>query len=33
MVAFFLLAGMVILIAVNEKRARQAAEDYVPAGD
>ena len=33
MVAVFLLVGMVILLAVNEKRARKAAEDYVPAMD
>jgi hypothetical protein len=33
MVAVFLLVGFVILLAVNEKRARQAAVDYVPATD
>jgi MFS transporter, UMF1 family len=32
-IAIFLLVGMVILLFVNEKRARQAAEDYVPAAD
>ena len=33
MVAVFLLVGFVLLLAVNEKRARQAAVDYVPATD
>jgi len=31
-IAFFLVIGLVILIFVNEKRARKAAEDYVPEG-
>ncbi len=29
-IAIFLLVGLVILLFVNEKRARQAAEDYIP---
>ena len=33
MVAVFLLAGMGILLLVNEKRARQVAEEYTPAAD
>jgi UMF1 family MFS transporter len=33
MIALFLLVGLVILIFVNEKRARQAAEEYTPAMD
>ena len=33
MVAVFLLVGMLILLGVNEKRARRAAEEYVPAMD
>lgn len=32
-IAIFLLVGLVILLFVNEKRARQAAEEYVPAAD
>jgi MFS transporter, UMF1 family len=32
-IAIFLLVGMIILLFVNEKRARQAAEEYVPAAD
>jgi MFS transporter, UMF1 family len=32
-ITIFLLVGLVILLFVNEKRARQAAEDYVPAAD
>ena len=30
MIALFLVVGLVILLFVNEKRARQAAEEYVP---
>lgn len=30
-IAVFLVAGLIVLLAVNEKRARQAALDYVPA--
>lgn len=29
-IAIFLVIGMIILVTVNEKRARQAAEEYVP---
>ena len=29
-IAIFLLVGLVILLFVNEKRARKAAEEYVP---
>jgi UMF1 family MFS transporter len=32
-IAFFLVIGLSILLSVNEKRARQVAEDYVPAPD
>jgi MFS transporter, UMF1 family len=32
-IALFLVVGLVILLFVNEKRARQAAEDFVPSGD
>ena len=32
-IALFLLVGTLILLFVNEKRARQAAEEYVPAAD
>jgi len=32
-IAIFLVVGMVILLFVNEKRARLAAEDYIPATD
>jgi UMF1 family MFS transporter len=31
-IAVFLIVGMVILATVNEKRARKAAEEYVPEG-
>lgn len=31
-IALFLIIGMVILATVNEKRARKAAEEYVPEG-
>ncbi len=30
-IAVFLVVGMIVLMTVNEKRARQAAEDYNPA--
>jgi UMF1 family MFS transporter len=29
-IALFLLVGMVILLSVNEKRARKAADEYIP---
>jgi UMF1 family MFS transporter len=32
-IALFLVVGLVILLFVNEKRARQAAEEYTPAMD
>ena len=32
-IAGFLVVGLIILLFVNEKRARQAAEDFVPSGD
>jgi UMF1 family MFS transporter len=32
-IALFLVVGLVILLFVNEKRARQAAEEYTPATD
>jgi UMF1 family MFS transporter len=32
-IAFFLIIGLGILLSVNEKRARQVAEDYVPDED
>jgi UMF1 family MFS transporter len=32
-IAIFLVIGMGILLFVNEKRARQAAEDYVPPAE
>jgi UMF1 family MFS transporter len=33
MIAIFLVVGLIILLFVNEKRARQVAEEYVPTGD
>ncbi len=33
MIVLFLVVGLVILLAVNEKRARQVAEEYTPASD
>jgi MFS transporter, UMF1 family len=33
LIAVFLVVGLVILLFVNEKRARQVAEEYVPAAD
>jgi UMF1 family MFS transporter len=32
-IVLFLVVGLVILLAVNEKRARQVAEEYTPASD
>jgi UMF1 family MFS transporter len=32
-IAVFLIIGMIILTTVNEKRARQAAEEYIPAAE
>ena len=32
-IVLFLVVGLVILLSVNEKRARQAAEEYTPAMD
>jgi UMF1 family MFS transporter len=32
-IAVFLIIGMIVLTTVNEKRARQAAEDYVPVAE
>ena len=32
-IALFLVVGLVILLFVNEKRARQAAEDFVPTAE
>jgi UMF1 family MFS transporter len=32
-IAIFLIVGMIILATVNEKKARQAAEEYSPAAD
>jgi MFS-type transporter involved in bile tolerance (Atg22 family) len=32
-IVLFLVVGLVILLSVNEKRARQAAEEYSPATD
>ena len=32
-IAIFLLVGLVILLSVNEKRARQVAEEYIPPAD
>jgi MFS transporter, UMF1 family len=32
-IAVFLIIGMIILITVNEKRARKAAEEYTPMAD
>ena len=32
-IAIFLLIGLVILLSVNEKRARQVAEEYIPPAD
>jgi UMF1 family MFS transporter len=32
-IALFLMVGLVLLLFVNEKRARQAAEQYAPAMD
>jgi MFS-type transporter involved in bile tolerance (Atg22 family) len=32
-IALFLVVGLVILLFVNEKRARQAAEDYIPVAE
>jgi len=32
-IAIFLLVGLAILLSVNERRARQAAEEFTPAAD